>query len=138
CYSVSNAAIRDPPLGSDVGTTFRFFGATFVAQKVDEQLYGGGDVNKFANEAYSTEDPMLAAYVDATGLICFRRSFTERLPVIGIQVADASTLEIRLSNHVQISVMFRDDVISSNSQRAKDEDEEISFRELEKTRRLND
>ncbi|KAF4738585.1 hypothetical protein FOZ62_016088, partial [Perkinsus olseni] len=74
---------------------------TLLAQKVDEQLYGGGDVNKFelfsmiweaievefgpdhvaqANEAYSTEDPMLAAYVDATGLICFRRSFTERLP----------------------------------------------------------
>ncbi|KAF4652630.1 hypothetical protein FOL46_009592 [Perkinsus olseni] len=55
-----------------------------------------------ANEAYSTDDPTLAAYIDATGLICFRRSFTERLPVIGIQVADASTLEIRLSNHVQV------------------------------------
>ncbi|KAF4698308.1 hypothetical protein FOZ63_023835, partial [Perkinsus olseni] len=33
-----------------------------------------------ANEAYSTDDPTLAAYIDATGLICFRRSFTERLP----------------------------------------------------------
>ncbi|KAF4724573.1 hypothetical protein FOZ62_021760, partial [Perkinsus olseni] len=52
--------------------------------------------------APSTKSWRLAAYVDATGWIWFRKSVIERLPVVAVQVHAASSFEMHLSNHVQV------------------------------------